>query len=217
MYMPSSGVRDELRDMATQLARFGYAVFLPNVYYRMARVVDIDANRLFDEDYAPVKTFMNALNNGYSNVLSVTDTAAMLEFVDTQPYVKDGPIGVIGYCMGGRLAMSAIGAFPTRINAMASLYGGKLVTEQSDSPHLRAAEITGELYFGIAEKDAYVPMTMNEQLRRHLDQIDANYSMEIYPGTEHGFCFPKRYCYAPEADARHWSAITDLFKRRLAS
>ena len=100
---------------------------------------------------------------------------------------------------------------------MASLYGGKLVTEQSDSPHLRAAEITGELYFGIAEKDAYVPMTMNEQLRRHLDQIDANYSMEIYPGTEHGFCFPKRYCYAPEADARHWAAITDLFKRRLAS
>lgn len=88
MYMPSSGVRGELRDMATQLARFGYAVFLPNVYYRMARVVDIDANRLFDEDYAPVKTFMNALNNGYSNVLSVTDTAAMLEFVDTQPYVN---------------------------------------------------------------------------------------------------------------------------------
>ncbi len=67
----------------------------------------------------------------------------------------------------------------------------------------------------IAEMDAYVPMTMNEQLRRHLDQIDANYSMEIYPGKEHGFCFPERYCYAPEADARHWSTQISLNRDRL--
>ena len=60
-------------------------------------------------------------------------------------------------------------------------------------------------------------MAMNEQLRRHLDQIGANYRMEVYPDTEHGFCFAKRYCYAPEADAKHWAAIADLFKRRLTT
>jgi len=216
MYMPSSGVRDELRDMATRLAGHGYAVLLPNVYYRMVRVVDIDANRLFDADYTPVKLFMNALNDGYSNALSVSDTAAMIAFAKEQSYVKAGAIGVVGYCMGGRLALSAIGAIPEQITAMASLYGGKLVTEEPDPPHLTAAQITGELYFGIAENDAYVPMEMNDSLRQHLDRVGADYRMETYPGTEHGFCFPKRYCYAPDADARHWSAITDLFGRRLA-
>ena len=148
MYIPSSGVRDELRAMARRLASHGYVVYLPNVYYRMVRVVDIDANRLFDEDYEPVKLFMNALNNGYTNTMSVSDTAAMLEFAGAQPYVKDGPVGVVGYCMGGRLALSAIGAFPGRIAAMASLYGGKLLTDQPDSPHRASADITGELYFG---------------------------------------------------------------------
>lgn len=217
MYMPSSGIRDELRDMAKRLAGKGYAVFLPNVYYRMVRAVDIDANRLFDDDYAPVKTFMNALNNGYGNKDAISDTAAMIEFADDQPFVKSGPIGVVGYCMGGRLALSAAGAFPARISAMASLYGGKLVTDAPDSPHLATADIRGELYFGIAENDAYVPMTMNDQLRDYLDRVGANYRMEIYAGTEHGFCFPKRYCYAPEADARHFAAITDLFKRRLSA
>ena len=217
MYMPSSGIRDELRDMAARLAGHGYVVLLPNVYYRMARVVDIDANRLFDEDYAPVKEFMNALNNGYGNELSISDTKSIVAFADGQSYVKKGPVGVVGYCMGGRLALSAIGAFPERITAMASLYGGKLVTDLPDSPHLSATGMTGELYFGIAENDAYVPMEMNERLRVHLDSAGTNYRFDIYPGTEHGFCFPKRYCYAPEADARHWSAIIDLFERRLTT
>ncbi len=215
MYMPSSGIREELRDMARRLAEFGYYVLLPNVYYRMVRVVDIDANRLFDEDYEPVRTFMNKLNNGYSNALSIADTMAMIAHVDRETLTAKGSIGVVGYCMGGRLALSAIGAFPDRIGAMASLYGGKLFSDQADSPHLNADKINGELYFGIAENDAYVPMEMNDNLCEHLDRVGSSYRMEIYPETEHGFCFPKRYCYAPEADARHWSAITELFERRL--
>lgn len=215
MYMPSSGVRDELRDMARKLANYGYLVLLPNVYYRMVRVVDIDANRLFDNDYEPVKLFMNALNNGYSNALSVADTRAMIDYIDASPLATKGPVGVVGYCMGGRLALAAIGAFPDRIDAMASMYGGKLHTDQPDSPHLTADRITGELYLGVAENDAYVPMDMNQRLGTHLDSADVAYQMDIYPNTEHGFCFPKRYCYAPAADARHWIAITDLFNRRL--
>ena len=148
MYMPSSGVSDELRDMATRLAGHGYAVLLPNVYYRMVRVVDIDANRLFDADYTPVKLFMNALNDGYSNALSVSDTAAMIAFAKEQSYVKACGIGVVGYCMGGRLALSTIGAFQEQITAMASLYGGKLATEEPDSPHLTAAQITASFTSG---------------------------------------------------------------------
>lgn len=215
MYMPSSGIRDELRDMARKLANYGYLVLLPNVYYRMVRVVDVDANRLFDHDYEPVKLFMNALNNGYSNSLSVADTRAMIDYIDASPLAAKGPVGVVGYCMGGRLALAAIGAFPDRIDAMASMYGGKLHTDQPDSPHLTADRITGELYLGVAENDAYVPMDMNQRLGAHLDNAGVTYKMDIYPNTEHGFCFPKRYCYAPEADARHWAAITELFNRRL--
>ncbi|NKB60209.1 MAG: alpha/beta fold hydrolase [Alphaproteobacteria bacterium] len=215
MYMPSSGIRDELRDMARRLAAHGYLVLLPNVYYRMVRIVDIDANRLFDDDYEPVKLFMNALNNGYTNALSVTDTAAMIDYVDASHLARKGPLGVVGYCMGGRLALAAIGAFPDRIDAMVSMYGGKLHTDQPDSPHLMADQVKGELYLGVAENDAYVPMDMNKRLCTHLDDAGVTFKMNVYPDTEHGFCFPKRYCYAPEADAQHWEKMTELFARRL--
>ena len=181
----------------------------------MVRVVDIDANRLFDDDYEPIRTFMNKLNDGYSNALSIADTAAMIDHIDAQSVVAKGPVGVVGYCMGGRLALAAIGAFPERIDSMVSMYGGKLHTDQSDSPHQTADRISGELYFGVAENDAYIPMEMNDRLRKHLDETGVTYRIDVYPDTEHGFCFPKRYCYAPEADARHWAAMADLFERRL--
>lgn len=215
MYMPASGIREELRDMARRLAGHGYIVLLPNLYYRMVRVLDVDSNRLFDEDYEPVKTFMNALNNGYTNQRSIDDTAAMIDYVDAYPAASRGKIGVTGYCMGGRLALAAIGSFPDRIDAMVSMYGGRLYSDAADSPHLNADRITGELYLGVAENDAYVPMEMNDQLMAHFDAVGVNYKLDVYAETEHGFCFPKRYCYAPDADAKHWRIMTELFDRRL--
>lgn len=215
VYMPASGIRDELRDMARRLAGYGFFVLLPNLYYRMVRVLDVDSNRLFDTDYAPVKTFMNALNHGYTNRLSRIDTEAMIAYTETEARAAPGRIGVTGYCMGGRLALIAITEFPERIDAMVSMYGGRLHSDAADSPHLKADRIVGELYLGVAENDAYVPMEMNEHLSTHLKAAGVNFRLEVYPETEHGFCFPKRYCYAPEADARHWQIMTDLFQRRL--
>lgn len=99
---------------------------------------------------------------------------------------------------------------------MASLYGGKLVTDLSNSPHLAAAGITGELYFDIEENDAHVLMKMNERLRGHLANVGANDRFKIFTGPNMAF-FPKRYCFAPEADTRHRAAIIDLFDSRLTT
>ena len=93
----------------------------------------------------------------------------MLTHLDTMAEAAPGPVGTVGYCMGGRLALNAIGHFPDRIRAMVSMYGGALHTDQPDSPHLLADRVTGEMYFGVAENDAYVEMAMNDRLRAHLD------------------------------------------------
>lgn len=39
VYMPASGIREELIGLARRLAEGGYFVMLPNLYYRLARVV----------------------------------------------------------------------------------------------------------------------------------------------------------------------------------
>jgi carboxymethylenebutenolidase len=64
--------------------------------------------------------------------------------------------------------LAAIGAFPERIDSMVSMYGGRLHTDQPDSPHLTADRISGELYFGVAEADARHWAAMAELFERRI-------------------------------------------------
>jgi carboxymethylenebutenolidase len=45
----------------------------------------------------------------------------------------------------------------------------------------------------------------------------ANAEVEIYPGTHHGFAFPKRPVYDRAAAERHWERLLALYRRNLVS
>ena len=45
----------------------------------------------------------------------------------------------------------------------------------------------------------------------------ANAEVEIYPGTHHGFAFPKRPVYDRDAAERHWERLLALYRRNLVS
>ena len=215
VYMPASGIRSELIGIAARIASLGYVTVLPNLYYRLASEVDIDANRLFDPDYAPVRDYMIGLSQNLTNERVIADTATLLDFLDARTDVKPGPTGGVGYCMGGRLVMAGIGAHPDRMTAAASMYGAGVVTDRPDSPHRFLHRVTGELYFGLADNDVYVDDAETEALRAHLATLDVPNTIELYPGTEHGFCFPERHCFAPEATERHYQRIGEVFARTI--
>ncbi|MEL7156190.1 MAG: dienelactone hydrolase family protein [Actinomycetota bacterium] len=215
VYMPASGVRPELVGIAERIAAGGWYTMLPNLYYRLARTVDIDANRLFDDAYAPVREYMIALSQDLTNERVIADTRALLDHAAADPAATDGPVGGVGYCMGGRLVMASIGAHADRMVAAVSLYGAGIATEEADSPHLRLDRVSGELYFGLADNDVYVTDAETAMLRAHLATLDVPHTIETYPGTEHGFVFPERYCFAPEAAERHYEVINAVFARHL--
>jgi carboxymethylenebutenolidase len=215
VYMPASGIRSELVDIAARIASAGFVAVLPNSFYRMVRHVDIDANRLGDDDYLPVREFMIELAGNITNERVIHDTSVILDWLDTQPTIDASAVGGVGYCMGGRLVMAAAGAFPNRMIAAASLYGSGIVTDEPDSPHLRLHEFTGELYLGLADNDIYVTNEEMDALKAHMSTLDVNYSIELYPGTEHGFVFPERYCFSPEGSETHYERLAELFDRTL--
>ena len=78
MYMPASGIRDELRDMARRLAMHGYIVLLPNLYYRMVRVLDVDSNRLFDEDFHAFATALHGCARGTTDDADLAVAAVLI-------------------------------------------------------------------------------------------------------------------------------------------
>lgn len=214
-YMDAPGIREELRDMARRLASAGYAVVLPNLYYRAGTGTTLDQSKVRED--GPERERMWQLMYGLDNALVMDDTRALFAFIDAQPYARADRIGCVGYCMSGQYVFTAAAEFPDRIAAVASLYGVGLVTDRPDSPHLRADRVAAEMYFGCAEVDSYAPPDVIAELERALAGTSAVFEVERYPGTEHGFAFPKRPVYDKAAAERHWERLFALFRRRLGS
>ncbi|GGC81523.1 hydrolase [Chelatococcus reniformis] len=214
-YMDSVGVREELSDMCRRLATVGYYVIMPNMYYRLARSVDLDANRLADPAYEAGLELMWKLNRHLTNTMVMEDTEHLFAFLDKEPAARAGKVGTVGYCMSGRYVFRAMGVFPERFAAGASVYGAKLITDLPDSAHLTADRIKGELYFACAEHDHYAPAEVLDEVRRIIEQTGINASMEYYPEAEHGFAFPSRRLYHKRSTERHWERLFDLFQRSL--
>jgi carboxymethylenebutenolidase len=149
--------------------------------------------------------------------LVMEDTTALLAYADTQPAANTKIVGTVGYCMSGRYAINAATHFPDRVKAAASIYGTHLATDQPDSPHLAGKRTKAELYFGCAETDIYAPMEIIEKVKQAMKDDSANAEVEIYPGTHHGFAFPKRPVYDRDAAERHWERLLALYRRNLAS
>jgi carboxymethylenebutenolidase len=213
-YMDAPAIREELRDMARRLATSGYYVMLPNMYYRKGVM---ELGPLPADPESPERKRMFELMRSLSIPLVMDDTKALLDFAATQPAASKGPIGTVGYCMSGQYAVNAATHFPERVKAAASIYGVALATDQPDSPHLAGKKTQAELYFGCAETDVYAPMETVEKVRQSMKADGANAEVEIYPGTHHGFAFPKRPVYDKDAAERHWERLLALYRRNLGT
>ena len=116
--MDAPGIREELRDMVRRLAAVGYAVLLPNLYYRAGRDT-LYGPDVLKEGSAEHKR-MRAVRTKMTIPPVMEDVAAMLAFVDGQPAVKSGPVGCHSYCMSGPYALAAAARYPGRVAAAAS-------------------------------------------------------------------------------------------------
>ena len=211
-YMDAPGIREELRDMARRLATSGYYVMLPNLYYRLDVM---ELGPLPADPEAPERKRMFGFMNSINIPLVMEDTTALLAYADGQSAARTDIVGAVGYCMSGRYAINAATHFPGRVKAAASIYGTHLATDQPDSPHLAASKTKAELYFGCAETDIYAPNEIIEKVKASMK--DAHAEVEMYPGTHHGFAFPKRPVYDKTAAERHWERLLALYRRNLSS
>ena len=211
--MDAPGIREELRDMARRLASVGYAVLLPNLYYRAGRDTMYGPDVL--EHGSAEHTRMRAVRTKMTIPPVMDDVAAMFAFIDGREDIRKGPVGVHGYCMSGPYALAAAARYPQRVAAAATFYGTWLVSDAEESPHLTLAKAKGELYIACAEIDELAPLPMVEQLRGLFQKSGAAGELEIYPGVHHGFAFPQRKIYDKPAAERHWERLIALYRRRL--
>lgn len=210
LYMDAPGIREELRNLARRIARAGYVCILPDMYYRVG-TMRFDLARRNDGMSGVIRASMNSL----SNAMVVDDTAGILAYLDAQESVKPGPVSCVGYCMSGQYITTVSARFPHRFVSAVSLYGVGIVTDKEDSPHLLVDQIKGELYYSFAETDGSVPDHVIPALRAALKKAKTKHTLDIQPGTTHGFQFPARADYNAVESEKVWTKMFALWKRTL--
>jgi carboxymethylenebutenolidase len=212
MYPDAGGTRETFDQMAAKLAGFGYAVLLPDVYYRHGDWAPIDMSTAFS-DPAQRKRLMSMIGSITQDMMA-SDAAAFFDYLSDRPEVSGARFGVCGYCMGGRISVVVAGRQPDRVAAAASFHGGGLVTDSADSPHLLADQIRATVYIGGAENDASFTADHAEQLDKALTAAGVQHTIEWYQAA-HGFAVPDNPPYDEAAAERHWAAMIETFRGAL--
>lgn len=212
-FMDGIGIRPVLHQMADRLAASGYVVLLPNMFYRHGRAPVFDPADILKPENRPklMKIVMSVTPERV-----VADAQVFLNFLATHNHVKPGSkVGTTGYCMGGAMVMRTAAHYPDRVASGGSFHGGRLATNDADSPHLLASQIKAELYFGHADKDPYMAVEDIAKLDATLKAAGVKFTSELYEGALHGYTMPDLPIYNAEACERHWTALTSLFARTL--
>jgi carboxymethylenebutenolidase len=212
-FMDGLGIRPTLDDMAQQLADKGYAVLLPDLYYRSGSYAPMVPAEVFAD---PVKKdalmkFIGSLDRDKK----IADTDAFIQFMASRAEVKGGRLGCTGYCMGGNVALIAAGAFPEHFAAIASFHGGGLASDAPDSPHRFMKGVKGFVYVAGAVEDAHFTEAQKALLEKTLTDDGVPHDVLIYSGAHHGYAVPDHPAFNAAAAERHWQALTKLLDETL--
>jgi carboxymethylenebutenolidase len=213
MYPDAGGVRGTFHDMAQRLADLGYAVLLPNPYYRSGAYEPFDVATAFSDPGERAR--LMELVASVTQEGAAGDTEAMLAFLAVQPEISSGTkVGTTGYCMGGAFALTAAGRFPDRVGAAASFHGGNIASTAPDSPHLLAGSMRAKVYIAGAENDPSFDDDQQARMSAALRDAGVEHVLVTYPAA-HGFAVPDNPTYDEDAAERHWQALAELYSSAL--
>ncbi|MGA8262559.1 MAG: dienelactone hydrolase family protein [Arenicellales bacterium] len=207
LYMDAFGPRPALDSMAERLASAGYAVLVPDLFYRVGDYGPYDVATCLDDE--ATRAQIMGMVGETTQAMTERDTAAFLDTLDGTG--ATGPVGVVGYCMGGSRALTAAAAYPERVAAAASIHGGRLAGDAPDSPHLRAGSIAGRVYVGSAGEDPSFPPEQSGRLAQALREGGVDYVIENYVGMRHGWAVPDHKVFDSAGAERHWKRLLGFF------
>jgi carboxymethylenebutenolidase len=185
------GVNHHIRAMCDRFAAIGYAAIAPQVFDRFVR--DFESGYSPDE-IAHARSYLGNLNFDLM-MKDIEAAVANLKGV--------GPIGIVGYCMGGTAAFLAA----CRVNGLSaavSYYGGMIGKFADEKPKCPL-----QMHFG--EKDEGIPMSTVEEIKKKLPQAETY----TYPDAPHGFACDERASFRKEAADLAWQRTTEFLAKNM--
>lgn len=217
------GLRPAMRAMGRRLAGEGYAVLVPNPFYRIGKAPMYESAANVDfKDPTTMQKLGPLMGSVGADGAAEKDAVAYIAFLDAQPQVdRAKKIGTQGYCMGGPLVFRTAAAVSGRVGAGGSFHGGGLVTDKPTSPHLLVPKMHSRMLVAVAQNDDQRQPDAKDKLKEAFAAAKVPAQVEVYP-AQHGWCVPDmpQDAGAPlynmaEAE-RAWAKLLELYKTSLA-
>jgi carboxymethylenebutenolidase len=196
-----SGLEGFIKDTTHMFAQLGYAAVAPNLYHR-------DPPDCKD-DYPTRKARLR-------DPSIIRDIEGAIAFLKNHPRVDSGKLGIVGFCMGGRLVY-LMSAASKDLKAGVMFYGSSTMVPFGDGPS--PFERTGEIgcpiqgHFGADDQNPS-PQDMRK-LDAELSKYGKPHEFHTYAGAAHAFVNTGSTNYRPHAAALSWPKALEFFSRHL--
>jgi carboxymethylenebutenolidase len=185
------GVNHHIREVCDRLAKEGYSAVAPALFDRTQPNFECGYT---PDEIANARKFV--ANPNWDAMLK--DTQAAIDELK-----KEGPVGIIGFCMGGSIAFLAA----TRLNGLSAAiayYGGQIAKFADEKP-----KVPVQMHFG--EKDQGIPMTDVEMIKKK----QPNAEIYTYPDAPHGFHCDERASFNEAASKAAWPRTMEFLKKHV--
>lgn len=214
LFTDIGGLRPCYHDKAQTVADAGYAVLMPNIYYRDVNGPAVPEGQSFRDDDVRPTLFEYA--GRLTPKAQAQDFQALLATIDAEDECANGPVGVVGYCMTGGFALRMAAYHPQRVAAAAGFHSAKLAAEGDDNSPLHIVDrIAGRVFLGHADGDELMPPEQIARLDQAMAEAGVDFTTELFKGAGHGYTAADAPVYDAAADQRHYKRLFTLLEETL--
>jgi carboxymethylenebutenolidase len=196
------GVDDFVEEMTQRIASAGYVGVAPDLYHRDGPDC---------QDDGPTRRAR------LRDVTVIKDVNATVDFLKGHSQVDGERLGIVGFCMGGRVVYLMAAANPS-FKAGSAYYGGNIMVPwgEGPAPFDRTAEIHCPLIGLFGEEDANPSPADMRKLDAELTRHGKVHEFYSYPGANHAFMNRRGARYHAEADRDSWPKTLAFFNKHLS-
>ena len=192
--MEAFGVTRHIEQVCDEYARHGYVAVAPSLYHR-----DHPNAKLGYDQMPQVQQYMGALQDDQL----IEDINVTVDYLQNRyQRTRGNKIGIVGYCVGGRITYLAATSCPG-LSAASVYYGGRILVPFGDGPAPveRTSGSTVPVMGSFGEDDANPTPADVTQIEEALDAAGVTRDFKMYSGAGHGFNCNERPDYREDAAA----------------